>query len=81
MAAPTPEPWWKPEVFAARAPMLRARARIKDAVRRHFLDEGFTEVETPALVPVPGMEVHLQGFRTTFRPLDGEPEREPVDAT
>ena len=31
-------------------------------------------METPALVPVPGMEVHLQGFRSRFRPHLGPGE-------
>ena len=33
---------------------------------------GYTEVETPALVPVPGMEVHLHAFRTKFSPHLGQ---------
>ncbi len=66
-----PEPWWQPDIFAARAPALRARARIKEAVRRHFLDEGFTEVETPALQVSPGHETHVSAFRTTAIGVDG----------
>ena len=29
---------------------------------------GYAEVETPCLVPVPGMEVHLRAFRSEYRP-------------
>ena len=64
MAPTGPEPWWRPEIFAARAPVLRARGRIKEAVRRHLLDEGFTEVETPALQVSPGHETHVSAFHT-----------------
>jgi len=45
------------------ADILKQRERIIDAVRRFFKDEGFTEVETPLLVPSPGLEPHLDAFR------------------
>lgn len=35
-----------------------------DAVRRHFDSRGFLEVETPILVPSPGLEPHLEAFET-----------------
>jgi lysyl-tRNA synthetase class 2 len=41
---------------------LRARARILQAVRGYFLEQGFLEVETPARVRAPGQEVHLEAF-------------------
>lgn len=33
-----------------------------DAIRRFFREHDFLEVETPALVPSPGLDVHLQAF-------------------
>ncbi len=33
-----------------------------DAIRRFFKEREFLEVETPALVPCPGLDVHLQAF-------------------
>ena len=33
-----------------------------DAIRRFFADRDFLEVETPALVPSPGLDVHLSAF-------------------
>ncbi len=59
---------WHPESLAARLPFLRRRARLVAETRAFFTARGYQEVETPALVPVPGMEVHLRAFRTLYRP-------------
>lgn len=67
-------PDWHPDRLAARLPALRQRATLLSRTRSFFTDRGYTEVETPALVPVPGMEVHLAAFRTTFRPILGDGE-------
>jgi lysyl-tRNA synthetase class 2 len=50
------------ERLAARRPALQARARILRAVRGWFEGEGFLEVQTPARVPSPGQEVHLDAI-------------------
>ena len=63
-----PKPPWHPENLAARLPFLRRRARLTAETRAFFAARGYAEVETPALVPVPGMEVHLRAFRSAFRP-------------
>jgi lysyl-tRNA synthetase class 2 len=63
-----PLPPWHPESLAARLPFLRRRARLAAETRAFLAARGYAEVETPALVPVPGMEVHLRAFRTRFRP-------------
>src|SRR3954471_18618108 len=47
------------ERLAARRPALQTRARILRAARGWFEAEGFLEVQTPARVPSPGQEVHL----------------------
>ena len=65
---PRPLPPWAPASLAARLPALRRRALLAAEVRAHLAARGYAEVETPALVPVPGMEVHLHGFRTAFSP-------------
>jgi lysyl-tRNA synthetase class 2 len=38
---------------------LRERARVLSAVRAFFAERDFLEVETPLLVPSPGLEIHL----------------------
>lgn len=61
-------PPWHPESLAARLPFLDRRARLTAETRAFLLARGYREVETPCLVPVPGMEVHLRGFRTAYVP-------------
>jgi lysyl-tRNA synthetase class 2 len=43
-----------------RLELLRERARVLAAVRGFFVERGFLEVETPLLVPSPGLEIHLE---------------------
>ncbi|MFC0408065.1 EF-P lysine aminoacylase EpmA [Roseomonas elaeocarpi] len=74
-ASRTGLPPWHPRSLADRLPALRRRTALIRDTRQFFETRGYTEVETPALVPVPGMEVHLQGFRSRFTPhlAPGEP--------
>ena len=51
--------------------MARARSRLQGAVRAHLSARGFDEVETPCLVPAPGMEPHIQAFEAPFVPEAG----------
>ncbi len=50
------------ERLGARRAALEARARVRRAVRGWFDGEGFLEVETPARVPAPGQEPHLDAI-------------------
>src|SRR3954462_16033373 len=59
-----PSPWWDRGVYADRRPLLAARGRIREAVRRYFVDAGFTEVECGVLQESPGNEAHLHAFET-----------------
>src|SRR5258705_13531128 len=59
-----PSPWWDRGVHADRRALLAARGRIREAVRRYFVDEGFTEVECGVLQVSPGNEAHLHAFET-----------------
>ena len=47
---------------ASRSVRLEDRATIRRAVRAWFEGQGFLEVETPARVPSPGQEVHLEAI-------------------
>jgi lysyl-tRNA synthetase class 2 len=49
----------------------RARARLAAEVRRRLSAAGYEEVETPCLVPAPGMEPHIQAFEAAFVPEGG----------
>lgn len=54
----------------------RARATMNAALRRFFEGEGYLEVETPTLVPTPGLEPHLDPFEAQWVPgLGGGPRR------
>lgn len=67
-------PIWHPESLAARLPFLRRRAALTRAVRGFFQARGYTEVETPYVVPAPGEEVHLRAFATVREHTDGTNE-------
>jgi elongation factor P--(R)-beta-lysine ligase len=53
----------------------RARARLSAAVRELLAARGYEEVETPCLVPAPGMEPHIDAFLAPFVPERGGPPR------
>jgi lysyl-tRNA synthetase class 2 len=64
--------WWRPDCFALRRGRIERRGRILGAVRSFFAERGFVEVDTPALQVSPGLEPHLQAFKTELRdPRDG----------
>jgi lysyl-tRNA synthetase class 2 len=44
------------------------RQSLHAALRRFFASRGYLEVETPLLVPAPGMEPHINAFETPFVP-------------
>lgn len=56
--------FWDPAALARRSDALRCRSAVLRAVREVFDEQGFTEVETPALQISPGMEPHLAVFET-----------------
>lgn len=55
MNLPTHEPFR----LAAKAPALRLRARVIQALRRFFIDRDYLEVETPHRIPAPAPETHI----------------------
>lgn len=42
--------------------ILKRRAALLAAIRQFFDERGFLEVETPAIVPSPGLDLHLSAF-------------------
>ena len=70
-----PSPWWDPDTYADRRPLLAARGRIQAALRRWFAGQGFVEVETPVLQVSPGNEIHLHAFATEIVGPDGSRSR------
>ena len=68
---PVQSPWWDRDRLASRLPKLKARNAIAGALRGWFAEEGFVEVETPALQISPGLEPHLAAFETKlFEPFE-----------
>jgi len=49
----------------------KARQAMYATLRQHLASEGYCEVETPALVPAPGMEPHIDAFSADFVPQMG----------
>ncbi len=54
--------------------LLRERARALTLARAFFDSRGYVEVETPLLVPSPGLDVHLDAFAVEGRYLSTSPE-------
>jgi lysyl-tRNA synthetase class 2 len=50
--------------FSRKRAFLHQRDLLIRALRNYFYSEGFSEVSTPALQVSPGLEPHLQAFRT-----------------
>lgn len=64
---PKPEGDWQSFQGDGRVHRLRVRARVHRAVRDFFDQRAFLEVETPAMVPSPGLDLHLDAY-----PVAGE---------
>jgi elongation factor P--(R)-beta-lysine ligase len=54
-----------------RREVARARAKLQADMRSFFARRGFEEVETPYLVPAPGMEPHIDAFEARYLPEGG----------
>jgi len=53
---------------------LQQKRHLINLIRDFFTKQGFFEMETPLLVPSPGMEVHLHGFQTDYINAQGKIE-------
>src|SRR2546421_3458241 len=60
-------PWWTASAHAERRPFLIGRAAIVKALRAHFAETDFVEVETSMLQVSPGNETHIHAFGTELR--------------
>lgn len=74
-----PQPYPAPGSEVMRMPRsrmqaLRARAQALSAIRKFFAHRGFLEVETPLLVPSPGLEIHLDAVQAGDGYLITSPE-------
>ncbi len=56
----------------------RAREKLNAALREYFAGQGYLEVETPLLVPIPGLEPHIDPFELEFIPQTGVGVRQPL---
>jgi lysyl-tRNA synthetase class 2 len=52
----------------------KARARLYADLRAYFSRSGFLEVDTPLMVPLPGLEPHIDPFEVKGRYLHTSPE-------
>jgi lysyl-tRNA synthetase class 2 len=46
--------------------IIKKRSRYIEQIRNFFKSQNFLEVETPIMTPIPGMEPHLNPFKTTL---------------
>lgn len=53
---------------------LEKRARVIDAIRLFFKNDGFLEIDSPLLVKSPGMEPYLEVFETTLLDFNRNPQ-------
>lgn len=56
--------WYHPNNFEQKRPALEKRQKLVRAARGYFENEGFWEVETPALQTMPCADKHIHGFET-----------------
>ncbi len=54
---------------------LEQKRDLINLIRSWFSGQGFFELETPLLVPSPGMEVHLHGFKTDYIDFQNEAQK------
>lgn len=62
--------WWEPHNFERKRSFLEKRMKLIRAVRAHFDDQGFWEVETPILQVSPVMDTHILALKTDLKGVD-----------
>lgn len=63
--------WQRIKRDPALLPQYFVREQVVDTIRRFFKDQGFHEVFTPILVPIPSAESNLEVFKTEYRTNSG----------
>lgn len=58
--------WWHPHNFEKKKQNLQIRMQVIKALRKFFDEQGFWEVETPALQTMPSADMHIHGFKTEY---------------
>lgn len=71
---PLSKPSERTRLSEVRRKNLVRRAQAMQILREFFIQHDFLEVETPLLVPSPGLEVHLDAFAVEQRYLITSPE-------
>lgn len=71
---------YKPSMSKQKLELAKHRSLFTKKIREFFEQQNFTEVETPIMVEIPGMEPHLTPFETSFTPTFAtiEPSRLPL---
>ncbi len=54
--------------------IAKQRSLLTKEIREFFFGQDFTEVETPIMVDIPGMEPHLTPFETNFKSQSSMPQ-------
>lgn len=65
--------WWQPHNFEARKPLLKQRMEHIQGIRCWFEEQGFWEVETPALQLCPTVDTHIHAIQADIRGADLKP--------
>ncbi|HOO81121.1 MAG TPA: EF-P lysine aminoacylase EpmA, partial [Alphaproteobacteria bacterium] len=55
--------WWLPHKFETKKTYLEVRVQLIRAMRAHFDDQDFWEVQTPILQTMPGADVHIHAYK------------------
>lgn len=66
--------WWMPHIFENKRENLKTRQKIIKACRLWFEEQGFDEVQTPALQTMGAPDTHIKSFQTEGYELHTSPE-------
>lgn len=67
--------WQKIKADSGKLKNYLVREKVVDSIRKFFKEQGFREVFTPTLVPVPSIEPNLEVFESELRTSTGKKRR------